>query len=188
MTELEKLQAGEWYHTSAPELRALRNACYARLDALNALSNSEKAARYQVMQQLFGAVGQGVNVKSMFQCDYGVHIFLGDGVFVNCGCVFSDSGRITIGSKTLIGPQVGIYAVTHPLDARARESGVEAARPVTIGRNCWIGGHATINPGVRLGDNVVVASGAVVTHSFGDNVLIGGVPARVMREIPPSEG
>jgi maltose O-acetyltransferase len=71
----------------------------------------------------------------------------------------------------------------HPLDPAARASGRELASPVTIGDDCWIGGHATINPGVTLGNNVVVASGAVVTRSFGDDVVLAGVPARVIRRL-----
>ena len=84
----------------------------------------------------------------------------------------------------MLGPQVGIYTATHPLDPQKRNSGKESAQPITIGNNCWIAGHATINPGVTLGNNVVVASGAVVTRSFGDNVVIAGVPARVIKTIP----
>ena len=76
-----------------------------------------------------------------------------------------------------------IYTATHPLDPIARNSGLELAKPIKIGDNCWIGGHAVINPGVILGNNVVVASGAVVTKSFGDNVVIGGNPAKVLKEI-----
>jgi maltose O-acetyltransferase len=83
----------------------------------------------------------------------------------------------------MLGPQVGIYTATHPLDPIERASGLEYAKPIRIGNNCWIGGHATINPGVVLGNNVVVASGSVVTKSFGDNVVIGGNPARVIREL-----
>ncbi|WP_272912550.1 DapH/DapD/GlmU-related protein [Tolumonas lignilytica] len=83
----------------------------------------------------------------------------------------------------MLGPQVGIYTATHPLDPKERASGIEFAKPIRIGNNCWIGGHATLNPGITLGNNVVVASGSVVTKSFGDNVVIGGNPARIIREI-----
>lgn len=88
-----------------------------------------------------------------------------------------------IGDDCLIGPQVGLYTACHPLDPVERASGKEFAKPITIGNNCWIGGHATINPGVTLGNNVVVASGAVVTKSFGDNVVILGNPARVIKSL-----
>ena len=93
------------------------------------------------------------------------------------------STSIEIGDDCLIGPQVGLYTACHPLDPVERASGKEFAKPITIGNNCWIGGHATINPGVTLGNNVVVASGAVVTKSFGDNVVIAGNPARVIKSL-----
>lgn len=83
----------------------------------------------------------------------------------------------------MIAPQVGIYTATHPIKASERYLGLELGKPVTIGDNCWIGGNAIINPGVTLGNNVVVASGAVVTKSFGDNVVIGGNPARILKII-----
>lgn len=84
---------------------------------------------------------------------------------------------------TLLAPNVKIFTATHPLNAEERLNGGESGQPVTIGDNCWIGGGAIINPNVTLGNNVVVASGAVVTKSFGDNVLIGGCPARVIKEL-----
>ena len=94
-----------------------------------------------------------------------------------------DCAQVNIGDNCLIGPQVGIYTACHPIDPIERRSGIEFAKAINIGDNCWIGGHATINPGVTLGDNVVVASGAVVTKSFEDNVVIGGNPARIIKQI-----
>lgn len=183
-TELEKMRAGELYLIDDPELKAMRGACYRLLEQLNAINNGDKAARRVVLEQLLGSIGERVNLKSNFFCDYGSNVFLGDDVFINVDCAFCDCAPITIGNGTLIGPQVGIYAVTHPLDAVERASGREWGEAVTIGKNCWIGGHATINPGVTLGDNTVVGSGAVVTKSFPQgNVLLAGVPARVIREL-----
>ena len=92
---------------------------------------------------------------------------------------------MVIGQNCLIGPKVGIFSATHPLDLGLRREGVEIGSPITIGDDCWIGGHAVINPGVTLGDNVTVASGSVVTKSFGNHVLIGGVPAKILRELSP---
>ena len=102
---------------------------------------------------------------------------------MNYGCVTLDCAEVVIGDNCLVGPQVGIYTASHTLDPIERNSGVEFAKPISLGNNCWIGGHSTINPGVTLGDNVVVASGSVVTKSFPDNVVIGGNPAQVLKEI-----
>lgn len=184
MTEREKMLAGQLYRIDDPELKAMRGRCYRLLDELNATSNGDKPRRREILEQLLGGIGERVNLKSGFFCDYGLNIFLGDDVFVNVNCVFLDCARIEIGDGTLLGPQVGLYAVTHPLDATERATGREWGEPIIIGKNCWIGGHATVNPGVTLGDNTVVASGAVVTKSFPEgNVLLAGVPARVIREL-----
>jgi maltose O-acetyltransferase len=112
---------------------------------------------------------------------------LGENFFANFNCVILDAAKVTIGDNCMIAPQVGLYTATHPLDPVQRATGIEFAKPITIGDNCWIGGMAVINPGVTLGDNVVVASGAVVTKSFGDNVVIGGNPAKVIKEIEQAE-
>lgn len=181
--DYERFCAGDWFDLSDARLRAARARCYALLDELNATSNADKGLRAKILGRLLGSFGEGANVKSPFSCDYGANVHVGDGAFVNVGCVFLDVGRIEIGAGTLVGPQVGIYAVEHPLDAGERATGVERGCAVRIGRRCWIGGHATINPGVTLGDNVVVASGAVVTRSFPDDVVVAGVPARVVRSL-----
>ncbi|OXX25946.1 sugar O-acetyltransferase, partial [Vibrio sp. V06_P1A73T115] len=112
-----------------------------------------------------------------------VNIHVGENFYANFGCVILDVAEVRIGNNCFIAPQVGIYTATHPTDPIQRNSGLEYGKSVVIGHNCWIGGHATINPGVTLGNNVVVASGAVVTKSFGDNVVIGGNPAKVIKEI-----
>ena len=95
----------------------------------------------------------------------------------------ADVGKVVIHDHVKIGPQVGIYTVNHPLDPAERLTGKEHGKKIEIGENCWIGGHSVINPGVTLGRNVVVASGTVVTKSFGDNVLVAGVPARVLKSL-----
>jgi maltose O-acetyltransferase len=109
---------------------------------------------------------------------------VGDNFYANFDCVILDVAEVRIGKNCMVAPQVGIYTATHPIDPVLRNAGKELGRPIGIGDNCWIGGHAVINPGVTLGNNVVVASGAVVTKSFGDNVVLAGNPARVVKEIP----
>lgn len=93
-----------------------------------------------------------------------------------------DVAPIRIGKHALLGPKVQIYSVNHPTDPRLRRNGAEGiGKPVTIGDDVWIGGGAIICPGVTLGDNVIVGAGSVVTKSFGDDVIIGGNPARVLK-------
>ncbi|QYJ80489.1 sugar O-acetyltransferase [Shewanella acanthi] len=183
MSEKAKMLAGEPYNPSDAELVQMRLTARLLTEELNLTSVSQAQKRVTLIKRLLGSTGQQVHIESSFQCDYGVNIHVGENFYANFGCVILDVAEVRIGDNCMIAPQVGIYTATHPIDPIERCSGIEYAKPITIGNNCWIGGHATINPGVSLGDNVVVASGAVVTKSFGSNLVIGGNPAKVIKTI-----
>ncbi|RBW65259.1 maltose O-acetyltransferase [Vibrionales bacterium C3R12] len=183
MSELEKMIAGEMYDPSDETLSQMRAHARKVIGEYNATNQDQKAEREALLKTLFGNTGSEINIEPHFNCDYGKNIHVGENFYVNFGCVILDCAEVNIGDNCMIGPQVGIYTACHPIDPLERISGKEFAKPITIGHNCWIGGHATINPGVTLGDNVVVASGAVVTKSFESNVVIGGNPARVLKDI-----
>ncbi len=183
MTQREKMLTGKLYDPTDTELKELRLKARQIFEQFNRTSRTDIVERTQFLKQLFGTTGERIFIEPSFKCDYGCNIHVGENFFANFDCVILDVAEVRIGNNCMIAPQVGIYTATHPLDAVERNSGRELGFPITIGDNCWIGGHATINPGVTLGNNVVIASGAVVTKSFGDNVLIGGCPARVLKEI-----
>lgn len=129
----------------------------------------------------------GTNVDSSFTCfppfytDFGKNITIGKNVFFNTGCSFQDRGGITIGDGALIGMNVTIATLNHGLSLDIRNTTYPL--PVNIGENVWIGSNATILPGVTIGNNAVVAAGAVVTQDVPKNRLVGGVPAKVIKEI-----
>ncbi|KQA98054.1 maltose acetyltransferase [Vibrio metoecus] len=183
MREREKMLSGEYYDPSDAELVKLRLEARLLTEKLNQTSVSCPEKRVEIIKSLLGSTGNSIHIESTFNCDYGLNIHVGENFYANFGCVILDVAEVRIGDNCFIAPQVGIYTATHPIDPIQRNSGLEFGKPIRIGNNCWIGGHATINPGVTLGDNVVVASGAVVTKSFGSNVVIGGNPARVLKEI-----
>ena len=130
------------------------------------------------------APGREIWVESDFRCDYGCNIYVGENFFANFNCVILDVCEVRIGKNCMLAPSVHIFTATHPLDPDERNSGRELGKPVIIGDNVWIGGNATINPGVTIGDNAVIASGAVVTKDVAPNTVVGGNPARVLKEIP----
>jgi len=134
-----------------------------------------------ILTALFGAMGRDVFIEVPFHCPYGVNIHLGDGVYMNSGCVILDCARVEIGDKTLLGPQVQIYTAIHPLDPEERASFLETAKPVTLGRNVWIGGGAIVLPGVTIGDGAIVGAGAVVTRDVAPGATVAGTPARAMQ-------
>nr|WP_304944991.1 sugar O-acetyltransferase [Verrucomicrobium sp. BvORR034] len=122
-------------------------------------------------------------IQPPFYCDYGYNIVLGSKVFFNFNCVVLDVMPVTIGSNVLFGPAVQIYTATHPLSAMERRTWREAAKPVTIGSDVWVGGGAIICPGVTIGDRTVIGAGSVVTRSIPSDVVAAGNPCRVIRRL-----
>jgi maltose O-acetyltransferase len=156
MSEKEKMLAGKLYDPSDEELLKLRLNARLLTEELNATSVEFHQKRVEIIRHLFGTTGDNIHIESYFNCDYGSNIHVGDNFYANFGCVILDVAEVKFGKNCLLAPQVGIYTATHPLDPIARNSGLELAKPIKIGDNCWIGGHAVINPGVTLGNNVVV--------------------------------
>ena len=106
---------------------------------------------------------------------------MGKQVFINCGCHFQDQGGVYIGDGALIGSQVVLATINHGMSPDQRSDNLPA--PIHIGKRAWIGSHATILPGVTIGDGAIVAAGAVVTKDVPVNTVVGGVPAKVIREL-----
>lgn len=117
-----------------------------------------------------------------FSTDCGLNIAIGRNVFINQGCHFMDMGGISIGDDVMIGPKVNLVSAGHPTDPAQRRNGI-VTKPIVIGNNVWIGAAATILPGVTIGDNAVVAAGAVVSRNVPANTIAAGVPARVLKRL-----
>lgn len=179
MTEKQKMLSGQLYSAHDPTLSQEHKRAQDLCLKLNTVLSDEE--RVAVAKQLLGKCGENVVLTQGFYCDYGSNIEVGENFYVNYGVCILDVCKVKIGKNCLIAPQVGIYTACHPIDCQTRISGLELGKPITIGDNCWIGGHAVINPGVTLGDNVIVGSGAVVTHSFPSNVIIAGNPAKIIK-------
>lgn len=180
-TEREKMTAGQPYNQFDHELIARRTAVRKQLRAVNQLDDN--AERNHGYQQLMTDTGDDFFVEAGFKCDYGWNVHIGDHFYGNYDMTFLDTCPITIGQHCYFGPNVGLYTPVHPLNAQARIADVEMGAPITIGDNAWFGGRVTVLPGVTLGNNVVVGAGSVVTKSFGDDVVIAGNPARVIKQI-----
>ncbi|MBZ4189100.1 sugar O-acetyltransferase [Niabella beijingensis] len=182
-TEKEKMLAGELYLPSDPELRALSDQAHRRCQEYNqcpALDYEKKAA---LLKALIPRQGKSLYIEGPFFCDYGINIVIGDNVFFNFNCTILDTMLVTIGDHCMFGPAVQIYTPLHPMKAAERNSGREYAQPVVIGNNVWVGGNATILPGVHIGDNCVIGAGSVVTRSIPANSFAAGNPARVIKVI-----
>lgn len=182
-SEKEKMLQGELYDATDPELLAERLHARRLTRLFNQSLEADTGRRTALLKELFGATGNLLAVEPVFHCDYGYNIHVGENFYANFDCVFLDVCEIRIGANCMIGPGVHIYTATHPLNAKERIKGLEAGKPVTIGENVWIGGRAVINPGIKIGDNAVIASGAVVTKDVPANVFVGGNPVRILKEL-----
>ncbi len=175
----DKMLAGELYVADDPELLADRRRACAWLDRYNATNTLPPRERHALMAEIFAGVGEGCDVRPPLHFDYGTNIELGDGVFLNFGCVLLDVARIRIGAGTQVGPGVRILTADHPRDAGSRADRLEFGRPVTIGTNVWIGAGAIILPGVTIGDDAIVGAGSIVTRPVRGGTTVVGNPARV---------
>jgi maltose O-acetyltransferase len=176
----ERMLRGDPYLANDPELVADRARAEALIARYNAAAREELDA---LLRELVGEVGDGVVVRPPFFCDYGSYISIGAGTFVNYDCVMLDVAPIRIGADCQIASAVQILTPTHPIDPVERRAGWEAAEPIAIGDNVWLGGGAIVCPGVTIGDDTVVGAGSVVTRDLPAGVVAYGNPARVAREI-----
>ena len=172
------MEAGEWYSCLDPELEALRVAARAAVHAHNTLPPQERGPIAPALAALFGACAANAMIEAPFHCAYGFNIHLGDAVFLNAGCTILDTAPVHIGAGSMIGPSVQIYCAEHHKDPAKRAAGLEIARPVTIGRNVWIGGGAIVLAGVTVGDRAIVGAGSVVTRDVAPGSTVVGNPAR----------
>ena len=135
-----------------------------------------------LLEELFGhPVGKGFKMFPPFYTDFGKNIHIGDHVFINDCCHFQDHGGVFIGDRCQIGHNVVFATLDHGLKPEDRRSMTPA--PIILGKNVWVGSNSTILKGVTIGDNAVIAAGAVVTKNVAANTVVGGVPARKIKDI-----
>lgn len=182
-SEKEKMLAGELYDPLDPQLSEERLRARLLLKALNDTREDAVEERMQLLHELLPNAGTGLWLQPPFYCDYGTNIRLGEKVFFNFNCVVLDVTYVTIGSRTLFGPNVQVYTATHPMDHAERAAGLEYAKPIVIGSDVWVGGSAVICPGVTIGDRSVIGAGSVVTKDIPADVFAAGNPCRVIRTL-----
>lgn len=179
----ERLRDGETTSSNDPEAFKLRDASFATKKLLNQLNNSSnpKEMRDLLRQITASEIDDSVTVFSPIYINYGKHTKIGKNVFINFDCVFLDLGGITIEDNVLIAPKVSLLSEGHPVSPTERHSLVPGH--IHIKKNAWIGAGATILPGVTIGENAVVAAGAVVTKDVPANTVVGGIPAKHIKNI-----
>lgn len=172
--------AGRLYDPGDADLQARQTRARTWMARYNAALDHPLDARRELLRAGLGHVGQGATARPPFHVDYGTNIHLSDNVFMNFGCVVLDVCPVRIGAGSMFGPMVQLLTADHPRDAATRAEGLEFGRPITIGRDVWVGGGAIILPGVTVGDDAVIGAGAVVTRDVAAGVTVVGNPARVL--------
>ena len=179
----QRLKAGEPVRLNDPEyfkVQEVVNRTIALSAGLNASTSID-----QIRERLGDIIGTAIDESTIvfvpFHTNFGRFISIGKNVFINHACSFLDMGGITIEDHVLIGPRVNLVTENHPLDPADRRALV--CKPVVIKRNAWIGAGATVLPGVTIGENAVVAAGAVVSKDVPANTVVGGIPAKFIKAI-----
>ncbi|WP_245743655.1 sugar O-acetyltransferase [Geodermatophilus poikilotrophus] len=187
----ERMLAGDLYIADDPELAEANATALDLTAAYNATTVRQRPLRRQLLERLLGAVGEDTEIRPPLFVDYGTHVRVGARCFANFGLVALDVAAIAIGDDVQIGPNVQLLTPTHPVEPQPRRDKWEAARPITIGNNVWLGGGVIVLPGVTIGENTVVGAGSVVTKDLPPNVVAVGNPARIVRAVgdpPPDTG
>jgi maltose O-acetyltransferase len=182
-TMRERMLAGDLYIADDPVLAEENAAALDLMAAYNATTARQRPLRRQLLETLLGSIGEDTEIRPPLYVDYGAHLTVGARCFANFGLVALDVAAITIGDDVQIGPNVQLLTPTHPVEPEPRRQKWEAAEPIVIGDNVWLGGGVIVLPGVTIGENTVVGAGAVVTRDLPANVVAVGNPARVVRSL-----
>lgn len=143
--------------------------------------------RLRMLRQFVGDVGDETFIEPPFRVDYGCNIRLGKRFYANFGLIILDCAIVTIGERVMFGPNVSLLSATHETDVQSRRDNIEYAKPITIGDDCWIGGHVVVLPGVTIGDGCTIGAGSVVTKDIPSWSVAIGTPARVVKQVTPLE-
>lgn len=182
MAAREYIEAGSAMHETMNRAAAEAQRVASRI---NGEYHTQEELRALFSQLIGREVGEGFALFPPVYADYGKNIVVGKNVFINSGCCFQDQGGIELGDGCLIGHQVVFATLNHDPDPEKRANMTPA--PIRLGRRVWVGSHATILSGVTVGDNAVIAAGAVVNRDVPADTVVAGVPARIVKRIQPKE-
>lgn len=196
INEWDRMVSGKLYNADSKDLYKRHSLGMIRCDRFNRIPLWMYGAKQRALKRLVpSSKGKGFFVFAPFYCEYGVNIKVGEGCFLNYNCTFLDVSPITLEDRVWIGANVTLATPMHPYLAEERipqdypdgHHDLEYSKPITIKKNAWICSSATISGGVTIGENSIVAAGAVVTKDVPPNTIVAGVPARVIREIDEND-
>ncbi|SPJ74565.1 related to maltose O-acetyltransferase [Fusarium torulosum] len=199
---LARMRRGDLYYAFTPELVAARQRCkraVARFNAAEDLTRREMAEHWREItndqrplpppaateDEEDAALHEYPWFEGPIKMDYGTNVKVGSNVFINYNCTIIDTCTVSIGSRTLIGPNVSFFSGTHPLDSELRNgtNGPEMGGTITVGEDCWLAGNVTILPGITIGEGSTVGAGSVVTKDVPPYHVVAGNPAKILRKL-----
>jgi acetyltransferase-like isoleucine patch superfamily enzyme len=182
-SEKEKMLSGEPYKAFGKELFFEKQRTRELIFEFNNLPPSKIKERHQLIKPLFGKTKGTFYLEPPFRCDYGYNIELGKNFYANYNFLILDAAKVKIGDHVMIGPNVSLICVNHPIDKDFRAEGYEISKEIIIEDHVWIGANVNVNPGVTIGANSIIGSGSVVTKNIPENVIAVGNPCKVLRQI-----
>ena len=184
MTQYERMVKGLIYDPGDEEILKEQFPYQDKLWEFNRLKPSDIAGKEKYMKEVFAECGENNYIELPLHANWGGHhVHFGSQIYANSNLTLVDDGHIYVGDKVMFGPNVTIATANHPIDASLRGKGLQYNKDVYIGENTWIGANVVIVPGIRIGKNVVIGAGSVVTKDIPDDVLAVGNPCRVLREV-----
>lgn len=192
VSEWERMIAGKLYNASNEEIEKQHIKGLTRCDKFNRIPFRRAKAKQKALEKLIpSAKDKDLCVFAPLYCEYGVNIHVGKECFINYSCTFLDVSPITLGNGVWIGANVTLATPNHPFLAKERlnadypdgRHNLEYSEPITIKDGCWICSNVTVSAGVTIGENSIVAAGAVVLNDVPPNSIVAGIPAKVIRQI-----
>ena len=184
MTQYERMVKGLIYDPLDEEIMAEQVPFQDKLWEFNQLKPSDTDKKTAYMKEVFAECGDDCYIELPFHANWGGHhVHFGSGVYANSNLTLVDDDHIYVGDRVMFGPNVTVATANHPINPELRSKGYQYNKPVYIGENTWIGANVVIVPGVRIGKNVVIGGGSVVTKDIPDNVVAVGNPCKVLREV-----
>ena len=183
MTKKGLMLSGNFYHANDSKLSSERLRIRKLTKKYNSLSPQQISRKDRLLNKMLGKRGKNCVIHPPFYCDYGYNIEVGENFFANYNCIMLDVNSIVIGDNVMLGPGVIITTAGHPIHPDDRKSGYEYGLKISVGNNVWIGANAILNPGISIGDNVVIGSGSVVVNDLPANTVCVGNPAHIVKRI-----
>ena len=181
---LDKMHSGEIYDPNDEGILQEQMSCLELLYEYNQTRPHEQQRRQELLQRMFAEIGDNCYIEPPFHANWGGrHVHFGKNVYANFNLTLVDDTHIFVGDYTLFGPNVTVATAGHPILPQLRQRGLQYNMSVHIEKNCWIGAGAILVPGIKIGDNVVVGAGSVVTKDLPDNVVAVGNPCHILRPV-----